>query len=327
MAIKFSQLPQISTISSTSLIPLVEIGISSNVLGVVTGTTLNTFVSATVSPSILSLQTQINSTNSNAANLTTSVNSLISGQAAASSQIGTLQSQVGALQTNTASLGGNVTTLFSSVAGANAAIVTANTSMKNYVDAADTAITNAWTANAASQQSQIALRATLASPTFTGTVVLPTVTAGGNIVPNANVTYNLGSAAGWWNTIYGKAVQAQYADLAEMYLADAEYPVGTVLMIGGEKEVTACQFGSRAIGPVSEFPSYLMNSELAGGTKVALKGRVPVKVVGTVKKGQNLIAGNNGCATVSVYHSTEVFAIALESSDDTGEKLIEALVL
>ena len=70
-----------------------------------------------------------------------------------------------------------------------------------------------------------------------------------------------------------------------------------------------------------------MNSELADGTPVALKGRVPVKVVGSVKKGQNLIAGSNGCATVSVFHSSEVFAIALETSDETGEKLIEALIL
>lgn len=327
MAIKFSQLPQLSSIATTSLIPLVEVGVSSNVLGVVAGATLTSFVTTTMNSNVSSLQLQINTLNSNSANATTSINSLISGQAAAASQIGALQSQVSTLQSNTAQLGGNVTTLFSYIAGANAAIVTANTSMKGYVDTQVLGVSTAWQANAASQVAAIALRAPIASPTFTGTVTLPTVTAGGSIIPNANVTYNLGSAAGWWNTIYGKAVQAQYADLAEMYLPDADYEVGTVLMIGGEKEVTACQFGNRAIGPVSANPSYLMNSELVGGIAVALKGRVPVKVVGAVKKGQNLIAGNNGCATVSVFHSTEVFAIALTSSDDTGEKLVEALIL
>ena len=98
-------------------------------------------------------------------------------------------------------------------------------------------------------------------------------------------------------------------------------------MVGGEAEVTACQFGNRAIGAVSANPSYLMNSGLEGGTKVALKGRVPVRILGVVKKGQNLIAGQNGCATVAVYHSSEVFGIALESSNETGEKLVEALIL
>ena len=62
----------------------------------------------------------------------------------------------------------------------------------------------------------------MASPTFTGTVTLPATNVGGDIAPTANVTYNLGSSSAWWNTIYGKAVQAQYADLAELYLPDTE---------------------------------------------------------------------------------------------------------
>jgi hypothetical protein len=125
----------------------------------------------------------------------------------------------------------------------------------------------------------------------------------------------------------GIATQANYADLAEKYLADAEYEIGTVLMIGGEKEVTACTIGSRAIGPVSAHPAFLMNKSLEGGTTVALKGRVPVKVIGSVKKGDELIASDNGCAVVAVPHSSGVFAIALQSSDDIGIKLVEALVL
>jgi hypothetical protein len=70
-----------------------------------------------------------------------------------------------------------------------------------------------------------------------------------------------------------------------------------------------------------------MNSDLDGGVYVALKGRVPVRVVGTVTKGANLIAADGGCASVAVYHSSEVFAIALESSNDNGIKLIEAIIL
>jgi len=136
-----------------------------------------------------------------------------------------------------------------------------------------------------------------------------------------------GSGDIYANTFQGVATSARFADLAEKYLADAEYEPGTVMMVGGEKEVTASSWGKRAIGAVSTNPAYMMNSELEGGTYVALKGRVPVKVVGAVKKGDNLIAANNGCASVGVHHSSDVFAIALESSNDTGVKLIEAIIL
>ena len=71
----------------------------------------------------------------------------------------------------------------------------------------------------------------------------------------------------------------------------------------------------------------MMNSELEGGVYVALKGRVPIKVIGRIKKGEELIAANNGCAMMAVPHASNVFAVALESSDDEGIKTIEALVL
>lgn len=125
----------------------------------------------------------------------------------------------------------------------------------------------------------------------------------------------------------GQATSAQYADLAEKYLPDADYAAGTVVCIGGEKEITASSWGVRAIGVISTNPAYMMNSELDGGVYVALKGRVPVKVIGRIKKGQDLIAANNGCATSAVPHSNNVFAVALESSDEEGTKTIEALVL
>jgi hypothetical protein len=125
----------------------------------------------------------------------------------------------------------------------------------------------------------------------------------------------------------GTSTSAFYADLAEKYLADQEYEVGTVLCVGGEKEVTACSWGKRAIGTVSENPAFKMNSELEGGTYVALKGRVPVKVIGRIKKGEELIAADNGCAMMAVPHASRVFAVALETSDDEGVKLVECLVL
>jgi len=124
----------------------------------------------------------------------------------------------------------------------------------------------------------------------------------------------------------GTATTARYADLAEKYLTDVEYVVGTVVSVGGEKEVTACQPGDRAIGVVSDSPAFMMNSELEGGTYIALKGRVPVMVSGAVKKGDRLTAGNNGCALATT-ECKDVFAIALESNSETEAKIIEALVL
>ena len=154
-----------------------------------------------------------------------------------------------------------------------------------------------------------------------------TVGASGGILPAANLTVNIGSTTAWFNTIYGKSTQAQYADLAEKYLADAEYPVGTVVAVGGPAEVTASTSGDLAIGVVSADPAYMMNAGLEGGTYIALKGRVPVRVIGAITKGQRLVAANDGCAVAAVPHANDVFGVALESNSDVGVKLIEAVIL
>jgi len=143
----------------------------------------------------------------------------------------------------------------------------------------------------------------------------------------AGLLYNPGSKTITTDYFSGVAANSKYADLAEKYLADKDYDVGTVLMVGGEKEVTAAMAGFKAIGVVSANPAYLMNSELENGTAVALKGRVPVKVEGSVLKGQRLAAKDNGVAIVDHINSFNVFAIALESSNHTGIQLVEAIVL
>lgn len=125
----------------------------------------------------------------------------------------------------------------------------------------------------------------------------------------------------------GTATSANYADLAEKYLPDADYEVGTVMVVGGEKEITASSYSQRAIGVISENPAYMMNSELEGGVYVALKGRVPVKVSGPVKKGDKLVASYDGTAVIASPVDSNVFAIALESSDDLGVKLVECVIL
>lgn len=147
-----------------------------------------------------------------------------------------------------------------------------------------------------------------------------------NVDANA-LTYNPNTNTLVTENFKGKASSAVYADLAEKYLADKEYQEGTVLVVGGDKEVTASSYGQRAIGVVSMKPAYLMNTELEGGTAVALKGRVPVMVVGPVNKGNKLVAGDNGTAQAILTTSPDVFAIALESSKNHGVKIIECVIL
>lgn len=143
--------------------------------------------------------------------------------------------------------------------------------------------------------------------------------ANGNLTMVGNMTAVL---------FQGTATAARYADLAEKYLADKEYEVGTVLSIGGSKEVTACQIGDRALGAVSGNPAFMMNKDLEGGTYIALKGRVPVRVYGRITKGQPLVAYHEGAAQASIAGWTpEVFAQALESSADEGVKLVECVIL
>lgn len=122
-----------------------------------------------------------------------------------------------------------------------------------------------------------------------GTAVVHT----GNILPSANGTMNLGSTANWYGTFYGISTQAQYADLAENYVADAAYEPGTVLVFGGTAEVTISTAGhdTRVAGIVSTDPAYLMNSATPG-VALALTGRVPCRVIGPVSKGDLLVTSD-----------------------------------
>ena len=131
--------------------------------------------------------------------------------------------------------------------------------------------------------------------TSSGANTMGTLTMGGTftskaILPDATTTYDIGSTTKKYNTVFAKATSAQYADLAEIYESDAEYEVGTVVIFGGEKEITVSSMGAdtRVAGVISENPAYLMNSE-ATGQAVALQGKVPCKVVGTINKGDMLV--------------------------------------
>ena len=158
----------------------------------------------------------------------------------------------------------------------------------------------------------------------------------GHVLPGgANVSKNLGSSTSWWNTFYGVSTQAKYADLAENYVADEVYPAGTVVVFGGSKEITTTTHlaDHRVAGVISTNPAHLMNGQLQGATvlPVALRGRVPVNVVGPVAKGDLLVTSDLKGHAVSVGSDTsygaKVFAKSLDTNGDLGQKTIEAVIL
>ena len=181
----------------------------------------------------------------------------------------------------------------------------------------------------------------------TGTVTGGTLTDGtfsvsggsmtaGNITSVSNNNYNIGSSGNKWNTIYattfnGTATQAQYADLAEIYASDQQYEAGTVVKIGGDAEITQTEShaDTEVFGVVSTNPAYLMNSE-AQGVPVALAGRVPVKVIGKVAKGERLVSSDvPGVAWGVADEDVSLQAIigrSLEDKTDGDQGIIEVVI-
>ena len=155
----------------------------------------------------------------------------------------------------------------------------------------------------------------------------------GTITPSITNTINLGSATLKYANVYattfqGKATSAQYADLAEKYTTDAQLEAGTVVVFGGDAEVTACdqEADHRVAGIISTDPAYMMNSE-AEGQYVALAGRVPCKVTGPVAKGDLMVASSvKGHAKADNSAAPgRIIGKAIGSSEG-GETVIEVLV-
>ena len=191
---------------------------------------------------------------------------------------------------------------------------------------------------------------TTASSIADGTSTMAVISSGGNIRANvggatiatfwsgginngqANGVGNIGTSSSCFNTVFAKATSAQYADVAEYYLADADYPVGTVLIIGGDQEVTQSNIvGQTSIaGTVSENPGVLMNRGLTGDhvAAVALLGRVPCRVIGPINKGDLLMSSEiSGVACkMENYVPGCVIGKALDSYSTETEGTIEIMV-
>lgn len=169
---------------------------------------------------------------------------------------------------------------------------------------------------------------------ITGTINIGT---DGSIVPSANATISLGTTTNQFAEVYGTAYRARYADLAEKYHADAAYEAGTVLVFGGENEVTvSTMYSQTAIaGVVSDQPAICMNSGAGDDSThpyVALQGRVPVKVTGIVNKGDILVASDiKGVAIAWKTKTTDprmtaYIGIAITEKSETGIGTVEVKV-
>lgn len=128
------------------------------------------------------------------------------------------------------------------------------------------------------------------------------------------------------NVFKGTAQEAFYADLAEKYTTgDEELPAGTAVAVGVDDccEVVPAKSSDICIGVVSTNPAIMMNSD-AEGQYIGLKGRLPVRVKGPVKKGQAIYAWEDGvCSTTA---TSALVGVALEANDDAEEKLVECIL-
>lgn len=174
---------------------------------------------------------------------------------------------------------------------------------------------------------------------ITGPLTNSGVTTVSNLQPASNGTTSIGIPSNKFGNIYanylvGTSIQAQYADLAERFEADTAYPAGTVVALGGIKEITAAveDLTEDVFGVISTRAAYLMNGSAGDDIThppVAVQGRVPVRVIGMVKKGDRLVSAGNGQARAASRGEISAFNVigrSLEDKTTIGEGTIEAIV-
>jgi hypothetical protein len=166
---------------------------------------------------------------------------------------------------------------------------------------------------------------------FSG-VLAPTSVTTANITTSGNTV--AGSITGNWTLTSGSRLLATYADLAERFEADAYYDAGTVVELGGDKEITSVKYelSEDIFGVISDTAAYLMNSGAGTDTThppVAMTGRVQVKVKGIVKKGDRLVSAGNGIARAATTGEATAFNVvgrALENKTTTSIGTVLAIV-
>jgi len=168
-------------------------------------------------------------------------------------------------------------------------------------------------------------------------VFLTNQTSNGNMYFRVNVAgtpTNALTINGSTGVVSGNQINANYADVAERFESDTALLPGTVVELGGEKEITKVgeELSDKVFGVISTKAAYLMNSAAGSDAThppVAMTGRVPVKVIGQVNKGDRLVSAGNGFARSAQAGEATAFNVigrALVSKTDTGEGTVEAIV-
>jgi len=149
-----------------------------------------------------------------------------------------------------------------------------------------------------------------------------------------NAVGNIGSTSSYFNRLFATATTALYADVAERFAADEELAPGTVVELGGTAEITRSKqdLSENVFGVISTRAAYLMNGgagEDDTHPPVAMTGRVPVQIIGVVRKGDRLVSAGNGVARAAQPGEATAFNVigrALVDKLTPGPGTIEAIV-
>ena len=228
----------------------------------------------------------------------------------------------GTTLTVTAPGGQNVITTSGSN-GSNAVITTTGTLDTSTGTLKATTLTTGAPATAGTVTGQWAVQSSSQIDFTLGTLKSTTLTTGADATS--------GTIQGTWSLTGASKFQATYADLAEFYEGDQQYEPGTVLVFGGDKEVTTSNTfnDTRLAGVVTTNPAYVMNKDQKGvAICLALAGRVPCRVVGRVKKGDLLTtSATPGCAVKATNPQLgSIIGKAIEDKDYDSVGVIEVAV-
>ena len=168
----------------------------------------------------------------------------------------------------------------------------------------------------------------------TNTIYTNVVSVNSIAKSGTNAVGNIGSTSNYFNQVFATATTALYADVAERFAADEILEAGTVVELGGSAEITrSCQeLSENVFGVISTRPAYTMNGGAGDDNthpKVAMTGRVPVKVTGVINKGDRLVSAGNGLARAAKTGEATAFNTlgrSLESKNDSSVGTVEAIV-